>query len=93
MDSLVIFWEHFFALDIYIIFFWSIYHDTFYMRIKKSDFVCRLGLAYAGSNREDVLALILPVLGESKANMEVESLLVIIYIYNDQEIIYEVDMK
>lgn len=33
---------------------------------------CRLGLAYAGSNREDVLALILPVLGESKANMEVQ---------------------
>lgn len=61
------------------------------MHIKKSDFVCRLGLAYAGSNREDVLALILPVLGESKANMEVEPLLVI-YIYNDQEI-YEVDMK
>ncbi|CAL1538285.1 unnamed protein product [Lymnaea stagnalis] len=30
-----------------------------------------LGLAYAGSNREDVLALILPVLGDSKANMEV----------------------
>lgn len=92
MDTLVIFWEHFFALDIYIFFFWSIYHDTFYMRIKKSDFVCRLGLAYAGSNREDVLALILPVLGESKANMEV----VIIYtcIYNDQEIyLYEVDMK
>ena len=28
--------------------------------------------AYAGSNREDVLALILPVLGESKANMEVQ---------------------
>lgn len=61
------------------------------MHINKSDFVCRLGLAYAGSNREDVLALILPVLGESKANMEVEPLLVI-YIYNDQEI-YEVDMK
>lgn len=48
------------------------------MHINKSDFVCRLGLAYAGSNREDVLALILPVLGESKANMEVEPLLVII---------------
>lgn len=61
------------------------------MHINTSDFVCRLGLAYAGSNREDVLALILPVLGESKANMEVEPLLVI-YIYNDQEI-YEVDMK
>lgn len=89
MDSLVIFWENFVALDF---FFWSIYHDIFYMHIKKSDFVCRLGLAYAGSNREDVLALILPVLGESKANMEVEPLLVIIWSYNDQEI-YEVDMK
>ena len=31
----------------------------------------RLGLAYAGSNREDVLSLILPVLGDSKSNMEV----------------------
>ncbi|KAL8579194.1 26S proteasome non-ATPase regulatory subunit 2 [Nucella lapillus] len=30
-----------------------------------------LGLAYAGSNREDVLGLILPVLGDSKSNMEV----------------------
>ena len=33
----------------------------------------RLGLAYAGSNREDVLSLILPVLGDSKSNMEVSS--------------------
>ena len=31
----------------------------------------RLGLAYAGSNRDDVLQLILPVLGDSKASMEV----------------------
>lgn len=31
----------------------------------------RLGLAYAGSNREDVLALILPVLGDTKCTMEV----------------------
>ncbi|KAL4225519.1 26S proteasome non-ATPase regulatory subunit 2 [Mactra antiquata] len=30
-----------------------------------------LGLAYAGSNREDVLQLILPVLGDSKSSMEV----------------------
>ncbi|KAJ8299161.1 hypothetical protein KUTeg_023221 [Tegillarca granosa] len=30
-----------------------------------------LGLAYAGSNREDVLTLILPVLGDSKSSMEV----------------------
>ncbi|XP_067938039.1 26S proteasome non-ATPase regulatory subunit 2-like [Watersipora subatra] len=30
-----------------------------------------LGLAYAGSNREDVLALLLPVLGDSKTSMEV----------------------
>ena len=30
-----------------------------------------LGLAYAGSNREDVLSLILPVLGDPKSNLEV----------------------
>jgi hypothetical protein len=34
-------------------------------------FCFRLGLAYAGSNREDVLALILPVLGDTKCTMEV----------------------
>jgi len=33
----------------------------------------RLGLAYAGSNREDVLTLLLPVMGDSKSSMEVES--------------------
>lgn len=32
---------------------------------------CRLGLAYAGSNREDVLTLLLPVMGDSKSSMEV----------------------
>lgn len=31
----------------------------------------RLGLAYAGSNREDVLSLLLPVMGDSKSSMEV----------------------
>lgn len=30
-----------------------------------------LGLAYAGSNREDVLSLLLPVMGDSKSSMEV----------------------
>ncbi len=35
------------------------------------DICCRLGLAYAGSNREDVLSLLLPVMGDSKSNMEV----------------------
>jgi 26S proteasome regulatory subunit N1 len=30
-----------------------------------------LGLAYAGSNRDDVLCLLLPVLSDSKSNMEV----------------------
>ena len=30
-----------------------------------------LGLAYAGSNREDVLSLILPVMSDSKSTMEV----------------------
>ena len=34
-------------------------------------FRCRLGLAYAGSNREDVIALLLPVLTDSKSSMEV----------------------
>lgn len=33
----------------------------------------RLGLAYAGSNREDVLTLLLPVMGDSKSSMEVGS--------------------
>uniref|UniRef100_A0A3B4FXR5 26S proteasome non-ATPase regulatory subunit 2 n=1 Tax=Pundamilia nyererei TaxID=303518 RepID=A0A3B4FXR5_9CICH len=32
---------------------------------------CLLGLAYAGSNREDVLSLLLPVMGDSKSSMEV----------------------
>ena len=35
--------------------------------------LCRLGLAYAGSNREDVLTLLLPVMGDSKSSMEVGS--------------------
>ena len=30
-------------------------------------------MAYAGSNREDVLSLILPVMSDSKSNMEVQS--------------------
>lgn len=34
---------------------------------------CRLGLAYAGSNREDVLTLLLPVMGDSKSSMEVST--------------------
>lgn len=33
--------------------------------------IFRLGLAYAGSNREDVLSLLLPVMGDSKSSMEV----------------------
>ncbi|XP_064634974.1 26S proteasome non-ATPase regulatory subunit 2-like [Lineus longissimus] len=33
--------------------------------------VVGLGLAYAGSNRDDVLSLLLPVLADSKSNMEV----------------------
>ena len=32
---------------------------------------CRLGLAYAGSNREDVLSMLYPVLSDSKSTMEV----------------------
>ena len=34
-------------------------------------FFSRLGLAYAGSNRQDVLSLILPVLADPKSNLEV----------------------
>lgn len=34
-------------------------------------FISRLGLAYAGSNRQDVLSLILPVLADPKSNLEV----------------------
>ena len=34
----------------------------------------RLGLAYAGSNRQEVLSLILPVLGDPKSNLEVRCL-------------------
>lgn len=45
-----------------------------------------LGLAYAGSNREDVLSLLLPVMGDSKSSMEVWECLVLeqepfVYIY------------
>lgn len=43
-------------------------HNTSIMRIGA---IVGLGLAYAGSNREDVLALILPVLGDTKCTMEV----------------------
>ena len=32
-----------------------------------------LGLAYAGSNREDVIQLLLPVFADSKSSMEVVS--------------------
>ena len=34
-------------------------------------FFPRLGLAYAGSDRQDVLSLILPVLADPKSNLEV----------------------
>ncbi|WAR01109.1 PSMD2-like protein [Mya arenaria] len=43
-------------------------HTSSTMRIGA---IIGLGLAYAGSNRDDVLQLILPVLGDSKSNMEV----------------------
>jgi len=43
-------------------------HENSFMRIGA---ISGLGLAYAGSNRRDVLDLIIPVLGDSKANMEV----------------------
>ncbi len=38
-----------------------------------SKLVFSLGLAYAGSNREDVISLLLPVMGDSKSSMEVRS--------------------
>ncbi|XP_070532657.1 26S proteasome non-ATPase regulatory subunit 2-like [Ptychodera flava] len=45
-----------------------ILHTSNIMRIGS---IMGLGLAYAGSNREDVLTLLLPVMGDSKSNMEV----------------------
>ena len=36
-----------------------------------SPYLCRLGLAYAGSNREDVLSMLYPVLSHPKSTMEV----------------------
>uniref|UniRef100_A0A6Q2ZMH7 26S proteasome non-ATPase regulatory subunit 2 n=1 Tax=Esox lucius TaxID=8010 RepID=A0A6Q2ZMH7_ESOLU len=43
-------------------------HNSNIMRIGA---IFGLGLAYAGSNREDVLSLLLPVMGDSKSSMEV----------------------
>ncbi|KAM4895040.1 26S proteasome non-ATPase regulatory subunit 2 isoform 1-T1 [Sylvia borin] len=43
-------------------------HNSNTMRIGA---IFGLGLAYAGSNREDVLTLLLPVMGDSKSSMEV----------------------
>uniref|UniRef100_A0AAQ5ZDE0 26S proteasome non-ATPase regulatory subunit 2 n=1 Tax=Amphiprion ocellaris TaxID=80972 RepID=A0AAQ5ZDE0_AMPOC len=43
-------------------------HNSNVMRIGA---IFGLGLAYAGSNREDVLSLLLPVMGDSKSSMEV----------------------
>ena len=37
-------------------------------------FLYSLGMAYAGSNREDVISLLLPVMGDSKSNMEVRDI-------------------
>ncbi|XP_015679748.1 26S proteasome non-ATPase regulatory subunit 2 [Protobothrops mucrosquamatus] len=45
-----------------------ILHNSNTMRIGA---IFGLGLAYAGSNREDVLTLLLPVMGDSKSSMEV----------------------
>ncbi|XP_026543447.1 26S proteasome non-ATPase regulatory subunit 2 [Notechis scutatus] len=56
---------------------WEILHsmrDALWQRIHYWTMLCslgRLGLAYAGSNREDVLTLLLPVMGDSKSSMEV----------------------
>ena len=36
--------------------------------------MCRLGLAYAGSNREDIINLIIPVFADPRCSMEVSSL-------------------
>uniref|UniRef100_A0A7N8WW99 26S proteasome non-ATPase regulatory subunit 2 n=1 Tax=Mastacembelus armatus TaxID=205130 RepID=A0A7N8WW99_9TELE len=43
-------------------------HNSNVMRIGA---IFGLGLAYSGSNREDVLSLLLPVMGDSKSSMEV----------------------
>ena len=42
-----------------------------YSHLNVCSFHHRLGLAYAGSNRQDVLSLILPVLADPKSNLEV----------------------
>ena len=47
-------------------------HTTIYLnRVCSHMYFCSLGLAYAGSNREDVISLLLPVLGDSGSDMEV----------------------
>lgn len=43
-------------------------HNSNVMRVGS---ILGLGLAYAGSNREDIISLLLPVLADSKSNMEV----------------------
>merc|ERR1711872_569819 len=43
-------------------------HNTMVMRLGA---IFGLGLAYAGSNRQDVIQLLLPVFADSKSNMEV----------------------
>ena len=45
-------------------------------------FVFRLGLAYSGSNREDVISLLLPVFGDSKSTMEVTHVMMTACKYN-----------
>lgn len=32
---------------------------------------CRMGIAYAGTNRDNVLSLLIPVISDPKSNMEV----------------------
>ena len=49
--------------------------------VTPSPLLLRLGLAYAGSNREDVLSLLLPVMGDSKSNMEVSHICVVMGIH------------
>nr|XP_039267177.1 26S proteasome non-ATPase regulatory subunit 2-like [Styela clava] len=43
-------------------------HNSNVMRVGS---ILGLGLAYAGSNREDIISLLLPVMADSKSNMEV----------------------
>eukprot|EP00064_Thunnus_orientalis_P009090 superscaffoldBa00001134_g9113 len=65
-------------------------HNSNVMRIGA---IFGLGLAYAGSNREDVLSLLLPVMGDSKSSMEGVAVLGIALIAMGEEIGSEMALR